>query len=126
MNGAPVDPYAVLGVSRGATPAEVGRAFRALVRRHHPDVRDPRQTSAVTAADVASDAALQRVLAAYTMLRDPDSRREYDGSHPEVHRPEPPRGRQAAPTDPQAPLIRAGPVRWHPAAPAGDGIPRRP
>ena len=94
MNGAPVDPYAVVGVSRRATPAEVGRAFRALVRRHHPDVRGPRQPSAVTAADAASDAALQLVLAAYAMLRDPDSRREYDGSHPEVHRPVAARPRQ--------------------------------
>jgi molecular chaperone DnaJ len=31
------DPYEVLGVTPGATPDEVRRAYRELVRRHHPD-----------------------------------------------------------------------------------------
>jgi uncharacterized membrane protein YkvA (DUF1232 family) len=31
------DPYAVLGVSRGATQAEIGRAYRAQMKRYHPD-----------------------------------------------------------------------------------------
>jgi curved DNA-binding protein CbpA len=31
------DPYAVLGVARAATDAEVRTAYRRLVQRHHPD-----------------------------------------------------------------------------------------
>jgi hypothetical protein len=31
------DPYAVLGVERGASPAELRRAWRRAARRHHPD-----------------------------------------------------------------------------------------
>jgi uncharacterized membrane protein YkvA (DUF1232 family) len=31
------DPYAVLGVSRGASQAEIGHAYRAQMKRYHPD-----------------------------------------------------------------------------------------
>jgi len=31
------DPYAVLGVKPGASAAEIKAAYRALVKRHHPD-----------------------------------------------------------------------------------------
>ena len=31
------DPYAVLGVDRGATPADVTRAYREQMKRYHPD-----------------------------------------------------------------------------------------
>ena len=32
-----IDPYAVLGVPRTATRAEIAHAYRALARKHHPD-----------------------------------------------------------------------------------------
>ncbi len=32
------DPFAVLGVSPGATPEELAAAYRDLAKRHHPDV----------------------------------------------------------------------------------------
>ena len=33
------DPYRVLGVSQGATTAEIKAAYRALVKQHHPDAK---------------------------------------------------------------------------------------
>ena len=41
------DPYAQLGVSRAATPAEINAAYRKLVRALHPDSADtPTEPSA--------------------------------------------------------------------------------
>jgi curved DNA-binding protein CbpA len=114
------DPYVILGVAPDATPREIGQAYRALLRLHHPDTRTPADDAAVT----RSDAALQQVLAAYSLLRDPIRRADYDrrhrpsepASHPHRERPsqqhlqqrhEPPRG--------ERPPIVAGPVRWQPA-----------
>jgi len=31
------DPHAVLGVDRGASPDEITRAYRELLKRYHPD-----------------------------------------------------------------------------------------
>ena len=63
-------PYAALGVSPNATRAEIGRAYRSLVRRYHPDTRAPDDGSPGT----QPDAALQHVQAAYLVLRDPAQR----------------------------------------------------
>ena len=35
-----LDPYAVLGVARDATPLQVARAHRHLAKRHHPDLHE--------------------------------------------------------------------------------------
>ena len=108
------DPYAVLGVSCDATQAEIAHAYRALVRRHHPDLCD-------TAGQAeGSAAALARVLHAYAMLRDPERRAAHDRLHQpaapttEVGRTE--RG-QARSAPHQQPPLRAGPVLWHPGRP---------
>jgi len=66
------NPYVVLHVKSSATQAEIARAFREQVRAHHPD----------TCAAAANDDALQRVLAAYNVLRDVAKRAEYDRAHP--------------------------------------------
>src|SRR4051794_30168199 len=54
------DPYQTLGVSRGATPQQIRSAYRALARRHHPDL-----SSAPDAAE-----RFREICAAYAVLCD--------------------------------------------------------
>ena len=68
------DFYAILEVSPQATQAEIGHAYRSLLRRHHPDTRAPVDES----HSDSSDAALQLILAAYKVLRDPARRAHHD------------------------------------------------
>lgn len=75
------DPHAELGVPRDATAAEVHQAFRRLLREHHPDTR-PQMDDA---SGSASDQALQRVLAAYTTLRERAA--SHAGELPAEHQP---------------------------------------
>jgi DnaJ-class molecular chaperone len=94
------DPYAELGVARDATPAQINSAFRRLLRRYHPDTRGVPGTRA--GADC--DSALQRVLAAYTALR--EARETSD------RRPETTAARvDLRPSRAEVP-IRAGPIHW--------------
>jgi curved DNA-binding protein CbpA len=103
-----LDPYAVLGVTPQATQDEINRAYRRLVRRHHPDTRpeDP--------APADSPATLEQVLAAYAILRDPSRRAEYDRRHaPRTARRTPPTVRHVDPDSRTEFTIRVGPVRYH-------------
>jgi DnaJ-class molecular chaperone len=63
------DYYADLGVSRTATADEIGKAFRKLAARYHPD-RNP--------GDKSAEEHFKRVAEAYNVLRDPKSRAAYD------------------------------------------------
>jgi hypothetical protein len=92
----PADPYSELGVTRGATPAEIQHAFRRRLREHHPDSRRP------DADEAASDAALQRLLAAYQTLRNRLAETE--------------RSPVTIPVRPTA-GVRVTPVRWVPDRP---------
>jgi curved DNA-binding protein CbpA len=109
------DLYAVLGLSRDATQAEISHAYRVLLRRHHPDTR----TSQVVQS-ARSDATLQRIIAAYAVLRDPERRAAYDEQATQVRGPvraartRPPRSPAARTTEPP---IQAGPVYWQPSQP---------
>lgn len=78
-----VDPYAVLGVTSQATQEEINSAYRRLVRRYHPDA---------AGRSAGTSALLERVLAAYAVLRDPDRRAEYDRRHPVPAGPQMPPG----------------------------------
>jgi curved DNA-binding protein CbpA len=108
------DLYAILGVLPSATQAEISHAYRALLRRHHPDTRGPADES----QSAASDTTLQQVLVAYTVLRDPARRADYDRearprTHPTHRRP--PQAYNSHGAYGQPPIV-AGPVRWHRAS----------
>src|SRR5919197_3835522 len=63
------DPYAVLGVDRKASEDEVKKAYRKLARRYHPD-RNPDDSSA--------EERFKEVQQAYSILSDPEKRKQYD------------------------------------------------
>jgi curved DNA-binding protein CbpA len=111
MTVRPADLYAALGVSAGATQGEIDRAFRALLRRHHPDTRGTLDES----RGALADAALQQAFAAYAVLGNPGRRLAYDEETMTAPPPSttPPRAaRTPRPYD--RPPIVAGPVRWYP------------
>lgn len=64
-----LDPYRVLGVLRGATPAQIKAAHRHLAKRYHPDG---------TTGDEVRFLAVQE---SYQLLSDPLRRREWDRAH---------------------------------------------
>lgn len=68
--------YEVLGVAPDASVAEIRRAYHARARLYHPDAH------AAAAKDVRLEAerAMQNVNGAWTVLRDPATRRRYDRS----------------------------------------------
>jgi DnaJ-class molecular chaperone len=107
MNEPVADYYAILGVAPNSTAAEITRAYRALLRRHHPDTRPP----SVADDGVHSDSALQHVLSAYAVLHDPKRRADYDRRRV---RAIPVRRRRVQTSPHRDPPIVVGPVRWQP------------
>ena len=113
MTTEPIDCYAILGLPRDATQAQISAAYRTLLRRYHPDTRSPADSS----PDQTSDNALQHVLTAYTVLRDPARRFAYDQqitprTTPACTAARPIRLSWVHVFD--DPPLRAGPVRWTP------------
>ena len=63
------DFYAVLGVSKDASEADIKKAYRKLARTHHPD-QNP--------GDAAAEKRFKEISEAYDVLSDPKDRQEYD------------------------------------------------
>lgn len=64
------DYYAILGVSRDATDAEIKRAFRRLAMQYHPDK--------ATGDKKRAEEKFKEINEAYDVLSDPEKRRRYD------------------------------------------------
>lgn len=115
MSVEPFDPYAALGLPREATPDEIKRAYRSLMRRNHPDTSGADGTVDGTGPGEA----LRQIMDAYAILGDPLRRAGYDRTaetkDPESTSRAP--TRQASVHRPAQPWIRVGPVRWYPARP---------
>ena len=63
------DPYQVLGVSRGASDAEIKKAFRKLARQFHPDRND---------GSPAAEAKFKEVQSAYNSIENAEARRKHE------------------------------------------------
>src|SRR3954465_5779378 len=63
------DFYAVLGVKKDATAAEIKKAYRKLARLNHPDSNPD---------DAAKHETFKSVAEAYDVVGDPDKRKKYD------------------------------------------------
>ncbi|WP_102159055.1 DnaJ C-terminal domain-containing protein [Zhihengliuella halotolerans] len=63
------DFYAILGVSKDATDADIKKAYRKLARKHHPDTNP---------GDTAAEQKFKDIAEANTVLSDPEERQQYD------------------------------------------------
>lgn len=63
------DYYEVLGISKGASEAEIKKAYKRLAMKHHPDRND---------GDAASGEKFKEVNEAYEVLSDPQKKSAYD------------------------------------------------
>ena len=62
------DYYEVLGVDKNADDAALKKAYRAIAKKYHPDVNPSKEAEAI----------FKEASEAYTVLSDPDKRRQYD------------------------------------------------
>ena len=63
------DPYAKLGVAKGASDDEIRAAYRRLAKAHHPDLNPGNQEAERRFKEISS---------AYAIVGDPDKRKRYD------------------------------------------------
>jgi DnaJ-class molecular chaperone len=63
------DPYAALGVSKGASADDIRKAYRQLAKELHPDVRPN---------DKAAEEKFKRATAAFNLLSDAENKARYD------------------------------------------------
>ena len=110
------DHYAVLRVDASATQQQIARAYRALMRTHHPDV-DGGAGGGEPADRELQSSELLRIMQAFAVLREPARRAAYDRSR--ARRARPADGPQNIPVrktrtqaKPPGHTIRITPVRW--------------
>ncbi|MCX6498805.1 MAG: J domain-containing protein [Arthrobacter sp.] len=109
MNRDPRGFYAALHVTPDATPAEIQRSFRALMRLRHPDV----DASAGAVPDGGEE--VRRILESFAVLRNPQSRAAYDPAAPAVRPGGADPGSREIPVRlhrSRQPALRVTPVRW--------------
>ena len=63
------DPYKALGVDKKASDEEIKKAYRKLARKYHPDTKPD---------DASAEERFKEIQEAYSILSDPEKRREYD------------------------------------------------
>ena len=63
-----LDPYAILGVARDASPAQIQQAYRRLAKRYHPDLHQAPKTTE----------RMQRLNQAWAILSNPARRARHD------------------------------------------------
>jgi curved DNA-binding protein CbpA len=122
MSSTNPDHYETLNVSQSASQRDIAKAYRALMRTHHPDV-GPGAT--------VDPGELLRIMQAFAVLRDPTSRAAYDDSllrttaRPRQNDPAPRAAPRPAPRTQQVPRdvpvrrvrsedppLRVSPVHW--------------
>ena len=111
-------------VSPEASRQEIGRAFRALMRRHHPDRHHPDIRQLETELPDGTDAGA--ILHAFAVLRDARTRAEYDAggwradvqgstfNHQHGHAGQGGRDIPVRIVRRRDPIVRVLPVRWEP------------
>jgi len=63
------DYYEVLGLSKGADAGSIKKAYRKLAKKYHPDTNQ---------GDKQAEKKFKEVTEAYTVLSDPEKRKQYD------------------------------------------------
>lgn len=78
------DPYATLGLDKGATDKEIRAAFKKLTRKHHPDLNP---------GDKAAEERFKDITTANDLLGDAEKRRRFDAGEIDASGAERPRER---------------------------------